>query len=236
MIDVYACLDCIPGTPGRPATEIEKENAAAKTWENYLYMKEQGLDPIPVYHYGENIGFLHRMLQYGCDYIGIGGLVGVPSKLRSYFLDRTFADLVDENGMPKVKTHGFGMTSLPLIFRYPWYSVDSTSWIKVTQNGGVYFPALSKDNEFLFDQIPNVVVVSSKNPRIKEDGKHVNSLGPYAKELLLKWLAECGVTLEEVSSNYYYRAVVNVSFFKKVSEAKLNKPFIPQSVSKQRLF
>ena len=129
VIEVYACLDCIPGVPGKNASNQERNEAAELTWKNYLYMKSEGLDPLPVYHYGEDAEFLERMLAYGCPYIGIGGLVGIPSDKRRLWLDRVFTRITDDKGMPIVKTHGFGMTSVPLIFRYPWYSVDSTTWI-----------------------------------------------------------------------------------------------------------
>lgn len=236
VLDVYACLDCIPGAPGKAATTAQRDQAAEITWENYLYMKAHGLDPLPVYHYGEDPKYLHRMIEYGCDYIGIGGLVGITSQNRMAWLDRVFATICDAAGRPLVKTHGFGMTALPLIFRYPWYSVDSTSWLITTKNGAIYLPAIDSAGEFRFDTTPTPISVSNRNPRVTENGKHISSLGITAKAQVQKWLDICGVSLEQVADDYYYRAVCNVTFFRKVSEAKLNKPFIPQERSQRRFF
>jgi hypothetical protein len=160
------------------------------------------------------------MIDQGCSYIGLGGLVGIPGPLRRVWLDRVFTLITDEAGKPLVKTHGFGMTSIPLIFRYPWYSVDSTSWIKVSQFGGVYLPRLNKDGSFRFDVTPEVISVSELSPNQKVDGSHYNSLGVTTRRHLHAWLESCGVTLEQVSHNYYYRAKVNATFFHRVGEAR----------------
>ena len=234
QIDVYASLDVIPGKPGSIATEQERNEAAEASWRNYLYMVEEGLHPLPVYHYGEPERFLDRMLSYGCDYIGIGGLVGVPGPRRIWWLDRVFQRLTDDAGMPIVKTHGFGMTSIPLIFRYPWYSVDSTTWIKITANGAVYLPAM-RDGQFIFDEIPGIISVSDKNAKQNEGGKHGNSLSPAMRKILDRWLAECGKTYAQVTESYFHRATVNVAFFRKVSELKATKPFEKTALRRGRL-
>lgn len=226
VIEVYACLDAIPGAPGRQATEKERHEAAEQSWQNYLYMIREGLDPLPVYHFGEDIKYLERILAHGCDYVGIGGLVGIPSGPRRAWLDRIFKRLTNDNGEAIVKTHGFGMTSVPLIFRYPWHSVDSTTWIKITANGAVYLPAMV-NGEFVFDQVPTTISVSTRNPKQMKGGKAANSMAPTMRKILDRWLAECGKTYEEVSSDYYHRAVCNVTYFRKVSEARAAHRFNP---------
>ena len=227
VIDVYACLDVIPGKPGGKPTSKQRDEAAAATWQNYLYMKAQGLDPLPVYHYGEDVKWLHNMLEHKVEYIGLGGLVGIPSALRRLWLDRVFTLITDDQGKPIIKTHGFGMTSVPLVFRYPWYSVDSTSWIKTSQFGGVYLPRLDADGEFMFDVTPEVITVSDQSPNQQQDGKHVNTIGPTTRGYLDKWLSFCGVTLEEAACNYYYRARCNAMFFKIVGERRKDHVFKP---------
>lgn len=234
-IDVYACLDSIPGKPGRAATEAEREAAAELTWRNYLYMVGEGLDPLPVYHYGEHPRHLDRMLKHGCQYIGIGGLVGVAGPQRVLWMDRLFKRITDAEGRPIVKTHGFGMTSVPLIFRYPWYSVDSTTWIKITANGAVMLPAMV-NGEFVFDRAPTIISVSLRNPKQDEGGKAANSLSPSMRVLLDRWLKECGKTYEEVCSHYFHRAVVNVTFFKRVSESAAVRVFKPDTIRRQAIF
>ena len=231
LIEVYASLDVIPGAPGRQATPTERDEAAEASWSNYLYMKAQGLDPLPVYHYGEHPRFLERMLTEKIDYIGIGGLVGVPSNPRRTWLDRVFTRITDPEGWPIVKTHGFGMTAVPLVFRYPWHSIDSTTWIKITASGGVYLPAI-RDGQFVFDEIPTTVAVSNRNPRQSAGGKHSNSMSGAMREILDRWLAFCGKTYAEVQESYYHRATCNVVFFREVSLASTSRPFDRSSMRK----
>lgn len=235
-IEVYPCLDVIPGKPGAGnASERQRDEAADATWANFLYMRSDGLDPIPVYHYGEAPRHLERMLEYGCGYIGIGGLVGVPNQLRVLWLDRLFKRITDAQGMPIVKTHGFGMTSVPLIFRYPWYSVDSTTWIKMTMSGSVILPAM-RGGAFVYDEVPSIISVSDRNPKASEGGKHVNTMAPAMRAILERWLTECGKTVKECSEHYYHRAVVNVSFFKRVSEVAAVRPFKTDQIRRQSFF
>lgn len=234
-LDVYACLDVIPGAPGRNATQAEREAAAGASWENYLYMRSHGLDPLPVYHYGEDFKWLDNMLAYGCSYIGIGGLVGIPSDKRVLWLDRVFTKLTNERGEALIKTHGFGMTALPLIFRYPWYSVDSTSWIKASMTGMVYLPQVV-DGRFVFDRTPMNCSVSDRSPNAKEGGKHANTFSAGMRKILDEWLAICGKTFEEVSASYQHRATCNATFFRKVSEEKANRPFKHKEVTKKGLW
>ena len=224
LIEVYASLDVIPGAPGRSATTQERDDAAEASWKNYLYMADQGLSPLPVYHYGEDRRFLTRMMDRGCDYIGIGGLVGIPGAHRRAWLDQGFTWITDDAGMPLVKTHGFGMTAVPLIFRYPWHSIDSTTWIKITASGSVYLPAM-RAGEFVFDQVPMTVSVSNRSPKQTDGGKHANSMAPTMRALLERWLTFCGKTYAEVHDSYYHRATCNVMFFKMVSEAVGTRPF-----------
>lgn len=234
-IEVYASLDVIPGKPGRAATTAERNEAAELSWQNYHYMLLEGLDPLPVYHYGEDERFLTRMLDAGCPYIGIGGLVGVPGPRRVLWLDRVFDRITDAQGKPIVKTHGFGMTSIPLIFRYPWYSVDSTTWIKMTANGSVLLPA-QRDGRFVFDEIPMTVSVSARNPKLAQSGKGANSMSVGMRKILDAWLAECGVTFEGVSSDYYHRAVCNVTFFRRVSDEKAERPYKRDAIKRQSIW
>lgn len=225
-LDCYAALDCIPGGINRVATTQERNDAAKKSFKNYLYMvQEHGLDPIPVYHYGEDLSWLQNLLTYGCQYIGLGGLVGVATTPRRLWLDRVFTKLTDEAGKPVVKTHGFGMTALPLIFRYPWYSVDSMTWLMVGAVGNLYLPQTNKVGEFLFDRTPSIVCVSKNSPMAKQEGKHYNTMGPLSKKVVQAWLMYCNVTMEQVSGHYYYRDICNATFFKMVSEKRVASVF-----------
>jgi hypothetical protein len=180
-IDVYANLDSI-GDP-------------IKTWDNQMYMESKGLHPLPVYHYGEDIKWLLRMLKKGYDYIALGGMVPISNDQLIHWLDDLFSKyLTDENGMPIIKVHGFGLTSLPLMLRYPWYSVDSTSWVITGRMGAIYIPKF-KNGKWIYDENSWKINVSNRSPNIKDSGKHISTMSPMEKDILMKYIAEKGYKL-----------------------------------------
>jgi hypothetical protein len=114
-ISVYAGLDVI--------------GDSKKTWENQIIMERAGLHPLPTFHGGEDVRWLKRYIDKGYEYICLGGIVGMNTTKLKTWLDPLFNKyLIDMNGMPRVKTHGFGIANIELILRYPWYSVDSHAW------------------------------------------------------------------------------------------------------------
>lgn len=95
-----------------------------KTEENQKYMEETyGLTPIPTFHKGESIEYLHRLLDK-YDHIALGGLV-FSGNMKNY-LDAIWREIL--NHKPTLKVHGFGLTGQEHIANYPWYSVDSSSF------------------------------------------------------------------------------------------------------------
>jgi len=181
IISVYANLDVIG-------------NAEA-TWKNQRRMEKTGLTPLPVFHYGEDEKWLQKYMGTGHKYIGLGGMVPISTRDLKYWLDQIFSKyLVNENGMPKIKIHGFGLTSLVLMLRYPWYSVDSTSWVITGRLGSVYIPQY-RGNKWVYDENSWKIAVSSRSPASKDAGKHVSTLNPMEKKILLKYIKEKGYHL-----------------------------------------
>lgn len=181
VIHVYVNLDVIG-------------NAEA-TWKNQKIMEKEGLRPLPVYHYGEDEKWLKRYLRQGYEYIGLGGFVEVSSRAQMRWLDRIFSRyLTDDRGYPKVKVHGFGLTSLSLLFRYPWYSVDSTSWVMTSRMGSIYVPR-RRAGKWIYDENSWRITVSNRNPNIRETGKHITTLSPKRKELVMDYITEKGYKL-----------------------------------------
>ena len=237
-LDVVVNLDHIAGAPGVPATPAQKEEGAARSWANFIYLTEvHGIPNVmPVFHFGEDVKWLYKMLDYGCDYIGLGGMVGMGGKRgRQEWLDVMWSDhLTDADGRPLVKVHGFGMTAVDHIFRYPWFSVDSTSWLKSTASGAILVPR-TRDGEFVFDESPMTLTVSADSPSAEDGGRHVNTLPPAQRAVVDRWLARCGKTVKETSEHYSHRALVNATFFRMVSETRASRPFKRQQAPRGTL-
>jgi hypothetical protein len=122
-------LDVI--NPGNP------EGAAKQGRENYLHMRSRGLKPIPVFHVGEDIGWLYRMLDDGATYIGLSASSIVSRAAVDEWYEMAWNALVDSDGLPIVKAHAFGEGRESSLRKFPWYSADSASWIYAAQRTGI---------------------------------------------------------------------------------------------------
>jgi len=177
-IDLYSNLDDISD----PKT----------TWKNQQIMKKAGLSPVPVFHYGEDIKWLKRILSKGYGYISLGGMVPIHNKDLIPWLDDLWDTyLTDNKGFPITKVHGFGLTSLPVMLRYPWYSVDSTSWVITGRMGGIYMPE-RKNNKWVFGKTSYKVSVSNKSSNIRKAGQHYETMSPLKQKLISQYLNEKG--------------------------------------------
>lgn len=210
-IDLYANVDVIPNPK--------------LTWRNQKYIEAKyGLRPVPVVHYTTDIKWLEKYMNAGYPLIGLGGLVG--SSMKEGFkewLDDCF-DMVcnTPDRKPKVKIHGFGLTSYKMLLRYPWWSIDSAAWDKVASYGGIMVPHYRYRNgkwRFVFDEAPYVMSVSVEGTgsklnkesldksktnksmrKNKPDKKHFFQRTPEEKKIIQKWLNFIGVPLGSVDS------------------------------------
>lgn len=198
------------------------------SYTNWKIMRDAGLDPLPIYHAGTDEKWLKKYLHH-TDHIGLGAIANMSSDKRKWALDRIWMDyLLDEKSMPKFKVHAMGVTSFELMARYPWHSIDSTSWLQAGMYGKVFLPK-RRNGVWLFNEQPIVLAFSSQSPTIKEKGKHIDSVSPIERKLLMDYLAftqfplgkskmngdEEEVIEEGVSNNYQLRCSLNAFFFSK---------------------
>ena len=98
---------------------------AKQTMENYHYMvQKHNLKPIPTFHMGSTIEELGEVLKLNASYIALGGLVFSPGIMQH--CDEVWSMILKLK--PNLRVHGFGLTNIELMARYPWYSVDSSSF------------------------------------------------------------------------------------------------------------
>lgn len=89
---------------------------------------------IPIYHlsdYLENRELLQDFTSK-YPYISVGGVAGENSPIS---LQEEFYRYVFRHTLDKTKVHGLGITAQPMLERYPWFSVDSTSWLSAARFG-----------------------------------------------------------------------------------------------------
>jgi len=140
---------------------------AKGSYHNWKYLRQQGVNAIPVFHLGTDEKWLERYLKQ-TDYICIGAIANLDTSQRIKGLDRIWKDyLTDSNGMPKLKVHGLGLTALDIVLRYPWYSVDSSSPSITAGFGQVYVPDITKKEPDYFNSFTMKVSDQANYPKSK---------------------------------------------------------------------
>lgn len=217
---IYLCgqVDAIPNSIS------EVNEAAEKTWSNYLYMKSKLNNPdslLYTFHVGEPIRFLKRALSYKDDsgkyipYIALGGMVGKSAQTRRNFLTMAF-NIIKKSPNPNVKIHTFGMTDKRLLAEFPITSTDSTAWVIVAANGGV--------------MTDRGVTIVTEN-RIGD----LNHYMRFPNNILSKFkedIAEFGFTLSELAVSRDKRAIHNARYM----ADRISKITYVPGVTKKSLF
>ena len=182
------------------------------TWQNQLYMEQRGATPLPCFHFGEDERYLEWYVER-YPYITIGGMVRTSAEDVMQWLDRIWNRyLLDGSGRPRLKVHAFGVTTISLMERYPWHSVDSSSWIQAASFGSIY----------TVEHGP--VAVSALSPSRHEANRHLSTLPEVVRQHIEQQLADEGFNYERLSTVYQSRAAFNMLGYMKLN-VKLNNHF-----------
>jgi len=223
-VNLFACLDVIPWPELNTQTAII---SAEQSWQNYIYMLEH-VNPeykdkiVPVYHYGEDLKYLERILEgyngYKAPYIAFGGRGGVHTKYLYASLDKFF-DLIKEK-RPDVKVHAFGITVLSLLEQYPFTSSDSTSYLQTAINGSIFLECLK-----------GVCKISDRTTKDPINYQHKD---PHIKELIKEEVQKYGYNIKDLQESFRVRLRYNVDYFLRWQNNYQYKP--RPKVKKKRLF
>lgn len=169
------------------------------TWEAQEYLEnEHGIIPIPVIHFNTELKWLEKYLAKNYEYIALGGL-GQEANQSSYtrWADQAFDMICGQaSRLPVTKVHGFAMTSHRLMMRYPWYSVDSTSWLKFASYGIIIYPG-RKNGEWQYHTAFHTMKVSGRASDTKLHNIH--SYHKVRNQVALDYIAERGYKLGKSS-------------------------------------
>ena len=116
-------LDVIPGEQGTKPTKKQVEEAAQQGWDNMLQFEKAGITPVHIFHQGEGFEWLEKISKRH-RYIGISPSNDAGIKVKFEWMQRVYSIIHAKN-----MTHGFAVTARKLMLAFPWYSVDSTSWM-----------------------------------------------------------------------------------------------------------
>lgn len=184
-----------------------------KTYRNQLYMEKKGTNPLPCFHYGEDERYLDWYISR-YEYITIGGMVPISTPQLIHWLDRIWEKyLCDSSGVPRLKVHGFGLTSEKLMKRYPWYSVDSSSWVQIGAHGNIFMPGFG------------TIAFSTQSPNAKVENQHINTLSPIMRDRVEGELVRQGFDPDRLKEITYSRWAYNAWAYAELGRSMEQKPF-----------
>jgi hypothetical protein len=194
------------------ASVLDGIGDARQTGINQEAMEAQGVRPLPCFHFGEPPEYLEWYVR-NYEYITLGGMVGASTAQLREWLEKVWQGyLLDGSGRAKIKVHGFGITAVPLMEEFDWYSCDSSSWIQSAAFGSIVVPGASANNPAM------PIAVSSKSPSRHDYGQHLSTLSPPEREYVRELLARNGFSEERLAEVYESRAAYNLWAFGEVNK------------------
>lgn len=131
-------LDVIPGEKGRTSTKAERLVGMRKSLENADYLRSLGLNIMEVYHQDEPLSFLGEL----CDRLPIDGVIGISPRndvsvnKKIEWQNVVLRYLYQRYGKSAFpRCHGLAVTSKQMIESFPYYSVDSSTWVGAAMFG-----------------------------------------------------------------------------------------------------
>ena len=202
---LFASVDDIPGELRRKPTLWEQRESPAKSWHNYLYMREQVKDKdklLPVFHIGEDFRHLQNMLDATFNgehipYIGLGGTVGLACTVKEDWYKQCFK-IIQQSSNANVKVHAFGMTNLEILENYPFESADSTTWLMAAINGEL----CTKYGRICVSQ------------QVQHKHSHYNKLPQLVQQQINEQCVLYGTSIEQCMEDQDSRQLYNINYFK----------------------
>jgi hypothetical protein len=81
--------------------------------------------------------------------------------------------------------------------RYPWFSVDSSSWVQLGGMGNVFMPQWG------------TIAISEQAPQLKKAGYHIDNLPEPQRLAVVKFVEDLGFDLDRMRRLHLSRKVFN---------------------------
>lgn len=194
---LFIALDVIPGERGRGATSGEIHKAVEQSYDNFLTMQQHYKHHrvLPVFHSGEDFSLRDAYLRL-TDYICLSMNQDMSERNRVEWALRAAA--------PGYRYHGLAATGNRMVTEIPWYSVDSSSWLTVSNMGNILWPSNGRFR---------TLAVSKESPDRHVAGAHYLTLTPMERASVDKLLGQYGYTFETLSEHYEPRRKFNADMW-----------------------
>ena len=162
-VEYFVNLDVIPLDSVNSIAKPQAILSAQEGWDNYWWLVKHGVPKeklMHVFHRDEQWYWLEKMTDQ-IPYIGLSPGKNRSTAQKKRWLDHAMIILCDKKGMPRVKFHGFAVTSFSLLRQFPWFSVDSSTWLIITHKGAVLLPRTT-NTKWDYSLTPERIGVSAR--------------------------------------------------------------------------
>lgn len=214
------------------------------TFRNQKWLEKQDLSPVPVVHYGTPFEWLEFYINRGKHpIIGLGGRRGEYNKMTDWL--NTCFNIVcrQPSRLPRVKIHGFGFTIYEHLFMFPFWSVDSVTYMKAAAYGSFLMPYTGRGGQFDLHRPPFRVSISCEALGQEKEWKvrrirPFTQMSPGEQAAVIRWLEEIEVPLGSgvkqnsngqwqyqdsrdvpgITTEPYWRRAANLKLFDRVTQ------------------
>lgn len=166
------------------------------SWDMQKRLEDWGLKPLPVYHAEDDFAWFEKLCAAKYPIV----CVSKPDRAGALTLDRLYKQVFSVAHEHGTLVHGLSETGSN-IFRYPFYSVDSTSWLQDAGRG--YIIQLSRGS------LTRVYVTSSA----RGGTFGWDALPEHRQEQLTRIITDWGYKLSDIRQDYTMRAAFNAQTF-----------------------
>jgi len=162
-------------------------------------MEKHGLNPLITFHVNESFDYLKEYIKK-YDYIALGGVAqikGKRDKLQEW-LDHCFSLILKKKGL---KIHGFAIFSPKLMLRYPFYSVDASTWLIGSTYGNLLIP--TKTGFKIIKYFDKKAILKNAN-KIQEFYPNIIDLLDEKINNKLKYMNRCHFNILAINNFYKY--------------------------------
>jgi len=132
---------------------------AKASYNNFVYLSKYFDNIVPVFHFMSDKKYLFKYMDM-VEYIGLGNLVPYSQQKTKLI---PFFNFIFKEIRNNFKIHCLGISSMQYLTRFPFYSVDSSTWLQGARSGNIYkFDGMKiKDNRLQYNTI-----------KLESDGKN----------------------------------------------------------------
>jgi len=177
---------------------------ASACWKMQMLLERKGLRPVPVFHGDSSMDWMRKYIDRGHKLIGLGTLgSGWSTGVKYKFYDRCF-NLAEQHG---VYLHGFAVTGSSM-FRFPWHSVDSASWLKAAVFGAIILCDPFRE------QVTTWKISDQPTKRSGHQPGVIQRLEGTAREAVIEKLEAQGYTWDRLTTSSWERSRFNIQQFR----------------------